>query len=292
MGHTIAIGLIPSYFSVYKNVATNIITISPPLSIMVSAPLTQLLIDIYGWRGAMLLLGGLNLHYITAAAVLKPVIKDEIEYHEISEHSFQNKQSDIKKCKYEHINIFLESILNVSFLKNVSFLIVLIISMISGYTFNGWMVYLVSILQRKGLTAFEAANSATISGLGAFLIRIVLAVIQGKATYYKQLFCIGTVLVMMSFGGMYFATSFWFVSWFSLTLGVGYSMQGSQTYNAAYAIVDKDDVVGAVAWISLSHGLGYITSGYISGKFCAILQPDTTRYVNGRCLVTFLMKFT
>ena len=218
----------------------------------------------------MLLLSGLNLHYIAAAAVLRPLKQIQTDYNDIPYKKLQNEQDDDKHDKdgrYENICSNLKSLLNVSLFVNGPFLSVLIISMITGYTFNGWMVYLVSILQSKELTPYDAANVATISGLGAFIIRIVLALVQGKATYYKQLFFIGAVSAMISYGGMYFATSFWVLSLFSLTLGVGYSIQSSQIYNATYATVEKDDAVGAVAWINLIHGFGYITSGYISGKF-------------------------
>ena len=267
MGNTIAIGVIPYYFTTYKNVATNIITTSLPLAIMASAPLTQLLIDIYGWRGAMLLLSGLNLHYIAAAAVLKPSQQIQTNYNCISYKRLQNEQDDIKGGRNENICNNLKYLFNVSLLLNGHFLSVLIMNMITGYTFNGWVVYLVSIVQSKGLTAHDAANVASVSGFGAFLIRIILAVVQGKATYYKQLFFLGSILAVISYGGMYFATSFWLLSLFSLTLGLGYSIQGSQMYNAANATVEKDYAVGAVAWINVVYGVGYISSGYISGKF-------------------------
>ena len=276
MGTTIAYGLIPSYFTTYKNVATNVITTSLPLSIMVSAPMTQLLIDIYGWRGAMLLLSALNLHYIAAAAVLEPLKQCQTVNHGISYERLQNKESDIKGAGSENIYSHLKSLLNLPIFKNGPFLIVLFVCLISAYSVNGWIVYLVSIVQSKGLTAYDAANVATISGVGAFLIRIVLAFVQGKATYYKQLFFIGSILVMISYGGMYIANSFWLISLFSLTLGIGFSIQSSQMYNAVYATVEKDDAVGAVAWLNVAFGVGYIASGYISGK----LQADFSSYQN------------
>ena len=277
MANTVAIGLISSYFTTYKNVATNVITTGLPFAIMVSAPLTQLLIDIYGWRGALLLLCGLNLHYFPAAAVLKPLKQIQTDHYGTTYERLQNEQNGIKGFRYEHIDAFLNSLLDISCLKNGRFLAVVVICLIQGYTFNGWVVYLVSIVQSKGLTAHEAANVATISGLGAFLIRIVLAVVQGKATYYKQLFFLGSVLAVISYGGMYFASSFWLLSLFSLTVGLGYSMMGSQNYNAANATVEKENAVAAVAWINLTHGLGYITSGYVSGKFSGLVKSQVTK---------------
>ena len=67
----LALALISSYFSKYYNVATNIITTALPLAIMTFAPLTQVFANVYGWRGAMILLGGIHFHYVAAAAILK-----------------------------------------------------------------------------------------------------------------------------------------------------------------------------------------------------------------------------
>ena len=107
---------------------------------------------------------------------------------------------------------------------------------------------------------------ATISGIGAILIRIILA-IQRENTSYKHLFLVGLALGVVSYGGMYFVSSFWLLSLCSLTVGISYGILGTQAYIAANDIVEKDDTVGAVAWINLTHGVGYITSGFVSGKF-------------------------
>ena len=83
IGNTLAVGLIPSYFTTYYNVAFNMVVTAPPVAIMISAPLTQLLIDTYGWRNTLILFSILNLHYIVGAAVLKPssqIQTDEREY--------------------------------------------------------------------------------------------------------------------------------------------------------------------------------------------------------------------
>ena len=145
-------------------------------------------------------------------------------------------------------------------------MIVLVVSLVAGYAFNGWAVYLVSIGQSKGLSPSDAANVATVSGVGAILMRIILATFTDTISY-KHLILIGSALGIISFGGMYFTTSFWLLSLYGITLGFSYGLLGSMTYVGTNAIVEKDDAVGAVAWLNLAYGLGYITSGYVSGKF-------------------------
>ena len=270
MGSSLALALTSFYFTTYYNAAINIIIAAFPLAVMVSAPLTQLLIDIYGWRGAMLLFSVLNLHYIAAAALLKPsnqIWTDNkgASYKPLTRVGLSH---DAVGCEFRNIlSSCFDAIYNVTFLlKNGRFLIFLAVSMISGYNFNGWVVYLVSIAQSKGLSPIDAARVATISGVGAIFIRIILATVQGK-TFYRELILTGSVLGIISYGGMYFPTSFWLLSMYSITLGISCGLVGAQVYVGVNAIVAKDDAVGAVAWINLAFGLGYIASGYVSGKF-------------------------
>ena len=252
MGNTIASGLIITYFPVYYNVVTNIVTAAIPLAIMVSAPLTQLFLDIYGWRGATLLISVMLLHYTIAATVLKPV-KDE----------------------YQRLSPS-KSIFSLTFLMNGELIVALMISVLSAYILNGWVVYLVSICQSKGISPTNAANVATISGVGALLVRILLATIQGKSNNYRLLFLIGALSMILAYAGMLVVTSYLLMSLCSLLLGVSYGILGSQIYNAALSAVDRENSVAAIAWVNLANGVGYVTSGYISGKSTWVLYGYKT----------------
>ena len=267
VGNTIALGLISSYFTAYYSAATNIITTALPLAVMVSAPLTQLLVDIYGWRGTLLLFSGLNFHYIAAAALLKSSNQIPSDTKRVSYKPLTKNVDDTGGHEFRNmLSICFKTLWIVSLFKNGHFLISLVVSIVSGYMLNGWVVYLVSIGQSKGLSPYDAANVATISGVGAVLIRITLAACKEK-TSYRYLILIGSILGMISYGGMYFATSFWLLSLYGVTLGISYGILGTQMYIGANNAVEKDDAVGAVAWLHLALGLGYISSGYVSGKF-------------------------
>ena len=270
MGNSITIGLISSYFTTYYNVAANIVTAALPLAIMVSAPLTQLLIDICGWRGTVLLFSGFNLHYIAAAAMLKSSKQIQADKVRNVYKPLTNESADIKGCEYRNMfKICFESMWDGSLFKNGRFLIVLVVSTVTGYIFNGWVVYLVSIMQSKGLSPSDAANVTTFSGVGAVLARIILAIVREK-TSYRHLFVIGLAFGVTSYGGMYFATSYWSLSLCSLTVGISYGILGTQGYIAANEIIGKEDAVSSVAWINITHGVGSIASGYVSGKFIHI----------------------
>ena len=51
--------------------ANGIGQIGSPLGLIIMAPLVQLLLDTYGWRGAMLLLGEIGLHLVVCGGLLR-----------------------------------------------------------------------------------------------------------------------------------------------------------------------------------------------------------------------------
>ena len=271
MTATLSIGIISSYFTKYYHTATNIITTALPLAITIFAPITQFLIDIYGWRGAMLLLAGLNLHVIVAATILKPTNITELDGKSYQCLEEPKKKQHLEDTICDTITACVKDIFNISLFQNGSFIIILIVSVFSDYAYNGWVVFLVSILQGKGLVASEAAIVASVSGTGALIIRIIMIIIQGKMSV-RVLLYVGSILVMVSYLSMYFVTSFLVLLVGAFLLGAGLGITGTLVYVAANAIVGEKEAMTAVAWINLMLGIGYIVSGCITGELLQTLH--------------------
>ncbi|KAJ8366177.1 hypothetical protein SKAU_G00150080 [Synaphobranchus kaupii] len=78
--YTPAIAMVGTYFSERKALAYGIAMSGSGIGTFVLAPVVQLLIDHYSWRGALLILGGLVSNLCVCGALLRPVgIKDEGE---------------------------------------------------------------------------------------------------------------------------------------------------------------------------------------------------------------------
>ena len=231
--------------------------------------MTQIFIDIYGWRGAMLLLSGLNLHVMVAAAVLKPIKTtklDGFDYHYLEEPNKYDKKQDRVDTFCGVICSCVKDIFSISLFKNGSFIIILIVTAFSDYAHNGWIVYLVSISKSKGLVESEAVMIASVSGAGALVIRIIMAVFMSK-TSWRTLLYIGSLLIVLSYLGMFFATSFLTLSFPAFVLGVGLGITGALMYVATYAVVGEEEAINAVAWVNVVFGVGYMISGCVTGKF-------------------------
>ena len=266
----LSMGAISLYFAKYYHVATSIITTGLPIAIMFFAPFTQLLIDTYGWRGTMLLLAAMQFHSVAAAAALRPINQNAIT-DVFTDESLKKPTTDdlIRTC--------LSDIFNVSLIRNRSYVNITIIHAFIGYDFNGWMVYLISIALSKGLTLYNAANVVLISGIGIFIIRVILAVLSRSDKLSRYLLYFGSVAMTLAYAGMYWAASFISLSIQSCLLGIGYGILGTEVFIVMNDCVNQEDIVGAVAWMTLMDAVGYLTGGYVTGEWnvtiiCSLLN--------------------
>ncbi len=60
-----------SYFTENYSVAVAIAASSIPISMIVYGPMTQVLLDTYGWRGTMLIMGGITSNVAACGALIR-----------------------------------------------------------------------------------------------------------------------------------------------------------------------------------------------------------------------------
>lgn len=200
----------------------------------------------------MLLLSVMQFHTVMAAALLRPLSQDELS-------------SDMEKITANDvIRTLLAGIFNVSFIRNVPFVVITTIHLFLGYAFNGWLVYLISISLSKGLTLYNAANVVLIGGIGMLIMRTVMAVFPIDK-FSRLLLYVGSGVMTLAYGGMYWTESFVSLSIQSCLLGIGYGILGTQLYIVMNACVDQKDIQGAVSWITLAESSSYLTGGFVTG---------------------------
>lgn len=73
LSYTPAVAMVGMYFSRRKALAYGLAMSGSGIGTFVLAPVVQLLIEYYSWRGALLILGGLVSHLCVCAALLKPL---------------------------------------------------------------------------------------------------------------------------------------------------------------------------------------------------------------------------
>ena len=232
---------------------------------MVMPLATQFLIDLYGWRGALLLIGGLNLHGIICGASLRRATDD------VSEITMETLQTDFGKN--DPVNE-----LNMNMFRRMEFVSLLPIAVGSGYTMMGWTIYLVPHAMNVGYQPYHAALLSTMGGLG-HVTGMLLFPVLSKLISSEQILCASTVVnsasllidpisaAFNSYVGMVVS---------SLMYGVSRSLLAVSLIKLVLVDIDDHDrKTMCLAWIMFYYSIGSILSSILSGKFC-----DLTSYLH------------
>ncbi|XP_038051284.1 monocarboxylate transporter 12-like [Patiria miniata] len=145
------------------------------VALLTFAPLTQLFLDTYGWRGAVLLIGGFSMHHLPSALVVRDAkpqyesLKDSpCDNPDNTDHGRRqggNESDDgtisikafwLRLCKALDLAIFFE----------FNFWIVLTCRFGITSTFVSWLLYFVPHLQVKGFSPQVAASLCTAAAVG------------------------------------------------------------------------------------------------------------------------------
>ena len=133
------LGILGDYFDTYYVFAASVAGTGSALGITVFAPLTQLLLDIYGWRGAMLIIGGLALNLkVCGSNVSFKKVKVSLDYQSIDNGSSQNGGDSIHSESYcmnicRYISKIIRKI-EFSFFKNATFVSLSIVAFADAYS--------------------------------------------------------------------------------------------------------------------------------------------------------------
>ncbi|XP_072050060.1 monocarboxylate transporter 6-like [Amphiura filiformis] len=271
----IAIGTIPEYFDKYYNTAVNVYCFGTAIAIMISPSITQFLLDIYGWRGTMLLLCGINMHSIPLGALFdsREDTKRTNDYKIVPLGTNQSQAGVLRRF----MNL-LEAF-DFDMIRTLPFVARIIIpGIVYGYTFAAWLIYIVSFALSNGSSMKEASVVATTGGIGLAIIRIALPYLNTLLPY-RQLMYISSVSMTLSMVLHTVISSVLGMCLSSMIYGISIGMLGSEIYVAARDISNEDQYVNAVAWFHLVDGFAMISGATISvaAEMCTkVLQEQTS----------------
>ena len=101
--YTPPVVIIYDYFDKYKSLASGIALTGHAIGALTSGPLCRVLIDYYGWRGAMMMLAGLSLHGCVAAMIMAPF---EHNKHPTKPKWNQSFNLELLKDPYFHVYVW------------------------------------------------------------------------------------------------------------------------------------------------------------------------------------------
>ena len=263
----VAVGMIPEYFNKYYHIAVNVYLFGTALGVIVSPLLTQMFLDIFGWRGAILMLCGINMQSIVAGAILKRSRSNHEEQLPILRYQVPDDQKTDVTPHFEYLKT-LKKILkafDVNLLgKLLYFVGVFVPSIANGYLITSWLIYIVSYALSNGASLKESTVVATWGGIGIAIIRLALPYLNSVMSY-RYLMYISTVVMAISLCLTTVFSNVVGMSTCSLVFGIAYGIFGTEIYVAAKDIAEDDQYYNAVSWAHLAYGFAAVTGASLTG---------------------------
>ncbi|XP_022081213.1 monocarboxylate transporter 12-like isoform X2 [Acanthaster planci] len=273
--------LVGNHFTENYAIANGIASSGSSVGLVFVAPFTQLLLDTYGWRGTMLLLGGLCMHLAVCGALLQSSPISETSKHTYEELSRESEQllgrkvSGKKKTScFQAILATLAHQLGCSVCLRASFWLATVVLICFRFVPSLWLVYFVSQAQSMGFSAYDATIFTTAAGVGNSVIKISLglAVDRGFLSLRWAL-----LLSILGAAGTLLSSSWMKAYWLMMVdaffhygfVGVVSSLCDIYTRE----LVGIDNLGSALSWMELMAAILQLAFGFFPGKAGKLLNP-------------------
>ena len=189
--------IVPTYFKKRKNIAIGITTLGYSLSVIALAPVIQYMVNHLGWRGAMLMLGGITLQTVVCGALMKPA------------HFTSDRMSNTERKNT--VKSFCHELCDFSSLKDFNICLYTVSFPLYIFGFNTALHHLSSRAVAHGVKNDAAAMLTTLISVGSMCARFPIAFLaQWKRTDIVLLYSVTMTLagVLTITNGLYYSYSY------------------------------------------------------------------------------------
>ncbi|KAL4631449.1 monocarboxylate transporter 13 [Arapaima gigas] len=279
---TPVVASVMQYFSQKRSLAMGLGFTGVGISSFVFSPLFQLLVEVYAWRGALLILGALSFNIMACGALIRPLRSPKTKTQTLTDKVDETSCSSVCSRAYTYLE------LSLLFQKPFIIYAVAITLFNAGYFVPH--VYLVAHSQHVGFSEYQAAFTMSaagvadlagrvVAGLTSDLGRMRLPHILSVWTGFTSLFML--LLSPCSSGGSY--TSLLLVS---LAYGFCAGAMAPLIFSLVPEIVGMQRMLGALGLLQLIESVGGLLGTPLSGW----LKDQTGSYLGsfllaGGCLL-------
>ncbi|XP_038066395.1 monocarboxylate transporter 12-like [Patiria miniata] len=256
-------------------------------ALFVFAPLVQLFLDTYGWRGTMLLLGGITMHLAACGALLriadKPTHREGYQTLNSSPETSSGRNNILKSC-----GRFLKSIvmnLNLGLLSKFSYWSVYVIYVTSKYAIDSWVIYFVSLSQSCGLSLEEAATIVTVAGVGNLLAKVGQGIVTDRGILpYWVLLAVATAISAAAFCATPWLATYWTLMASALLILIADGVVSCLSDVLTKQVIGVELLASAYGWIGIQNTICRFTLGFIPGLIFDTTGSYSAAFVFIGCL--------
>ena len=250
--------IIVDHFDKYKGIAFGILSAGAGLGGLVSPFLLDVLNKTYGWRGTMLIMGGILLHSCVFGAIMWPKDKRMLSTQTISKDNASLTELEIFQKLCTNWRFLVLCVSNVSFCFGCSI----------------FLTHMPEYSRRK-LGLNESQMAVLVSSIGA--ANLVCPLIQGalidlqyvnsQVVFMTSCTCIGVVVAFLPFAGTYV----WMII-FCILFGVMYAASGPASSVITLLYAGKETFASGFGYLLFIGGVGIVLGPPVAGNSHSLSQ--------------------
>ena len=195
------------------------------LAYVIIIPLTQFLIDVYGWRGTMLLTGGVYSHIAVCGALMKEPAttrsNDEYAAVAVVEETAVTGEgeaaaSNSRCCSCQNsVSSFISKTLKKKILSSAPFWLIVFMMNIWMMMYTAWLIYFVPNTISKGFLLKEASTFVVTFGVGRIIASVTIGPLVQHITAISSTAWLGIGLLSSC---IYYLADPWLLSYWPITV--------------------------------------------------------------------------
>ena len=272
------------------------------VGILVMAPLSQVLITTYGWRGALAVIGAMCFNVTVCGALLRPLrpptigVKEETKravgrrYQRLPSSNDDTNSIDSSNdtdidsttgrttldCDPEEPKKLSccssclknsDAIIGLSLFADLPFVLLLLVQFCGRFAYMGWLIYLIPHAIEKGVSPLNATFLASVAGVTNVISRAFHGiVVDRKIVTATQLLTFAALLAAGSLLVDPVLNSFETLTIASLTYGMASGIYFPISVVIVKDIVGLNKFANALGWSYGFGGIGRMLAGFLTGK--------------------------
>ena len=251
------LGMLGSHFSKHFSLACGIGHSGGAIALFIFPPLTQLLLDTYGWRGAMMLITAVCCHSIPCAMLIRD---DKATYHTVPDRDVGEQANTKPTSSMKSFIVGLYRQGGFGVLLDSKYWLIVFSRFAVTFSNSAWLIYYVPHLEDKGFSSEVAASLCSAAAVGYFF-----------GTFLWSPF-IDRGYVRCNMLGMSFIVDPWVNSvlgYVFVTFQCGLFLASVFTLNDILAkeVFGAEQLPNAYAWLKVLPGISQLLAGFLPGKF-------------------------
>ncbi|XP_071787666.1 monocarboxylate transporter 2-like [Asterias amurensis] len=241
-----------------------------PLGMMIVPPVIQQLINLYGWRGTLALLGALSANYCVFAALVRP-LRTRNSYTPITdgEPSSTTNQSPNESLwgkLRQKFGTISDKLGLKMFVDEPGFVTLMLVTFVEGILFCGWHIYLIPNGIALGFNETRSSFLATFTGFGSMFGRLLSGFLidQGLLQAHNLFAGSALLLALVCLLDPIAAQSYEAIATLA-TIGGFFFGVCAPLLIVLLVIIPEERRVSALSWMFLFSGFGMSAGGFAIG---------------------------